>query len=92
MADKFNITVRLGVMDAPCKDCTERKLRCHSSCDSYIAYRKYLDETKIAAKHDTKLTQDVMYATGKWVNYSDRGSVARRKRIDRAKQRNHWKN
>lgn len=28
-----------------CKDCTRRHLGCHSTCESYIAYRKAKDES-----------------------------------------------
>lgn len=31
-------------MTAPCKDCSDRGLGCHASCDKYIAYRKMQDE------------------------------------------------
>lgn len=27
-------------MKAPCKDCTERQLYCHSVCDKYLAFRQ----------------------------------------------------
>ena len=29
---------------APCKDCKERSISCHSRCDKYISYRKEYDE------------------------------------------------
>lgn len=36
------------INDAPCKDCVDRKLRCHSSCEKYKAFQernqKRLDE------------------------------------------------
>jgi len=36
------------ISDAPCKDCVDRKLRCHSSCEKYQAFKernqKRLDE------------------------------------------------
>ena len=31
-------------MIAPCKDCPDRELGCHTSCGKYIAYRKTQDE------------------------------------------------
>ena len=33
-----------------CKGCTRRAVGCHSSCEMYKAYRKYIDE-KNEAKH-----------------------------------------
>lgn len=27
-------------MKAPCKDCTERQLYCHSTCDKYLAFQQ----------------------------------------------------
>lgn len=40
--------------DAPCKDCTERKVGCHSECEKYGAYKKGIIETssKIKKQHD----------------------------------------
>lgn len=26
--------------NAPCKDCTERHIRCHSECEKYIAFHE----------------------------------------------------
>ena len=30
----------------PCKDCMERYIGCHSSCEKYIEWRKEFDEQK----------------------------------------------
>lgn len=30
-------------MMSPCKNCLDRKLHCHSTCEKYIAFRKELD-------------------------------------------------
>lgn len=29
------------VITAPCKDCTKRRLHCHSICEAYKAFRQY---------------------------------------------------
>jgi hypothetical protein len=29
---------------APCKDCPDRKVGCHSTCEKYILFRKERDE------------------------------------------------
>ena len=33
---------------SPCKNCDKRQVGCHSSCEEYIAFKKYLDEVKKA--------------------------------------------
>lgn len=37
-------------MDSPCKNCTKRKIGCHSICDSYLSYRSLCDEN-IKSRH-----------------------------------------
>lgn len=37
-------------MEAPCKDCKDRKLLCHSKCELYKAFREYQDECNKARK------------------------------------------
>lgn len=32
----------------PCKGCEERHLKCHSSCERYLAYRKELERVREA--------------------------------------------
>ena len=34
--------------DSPCKDCSERFLKCHASCQKYIDFQKELPEWKFA--------------------------------------------
>ena len=34
--------------DSPCKDCSERFLKCHASCQKYIDFQKELSEWKFA--------------------------------------------
>lgn len=29
------------IKTAPCKDCEDRELGCHSKCEKYIEYKKY---------------------------------------------------
>lgn len=33
-------------MQAPCKDCPDRRYLCHSTCEKYIAYNKYREEVR----------------------------------------------
>lgn len=40
-------------MDIPChKHCLDRAVGCHSLCERYKAYRKYLDEKKEAIRQE----------------------------------------
>jgi hypothetical protein len=32
------------VMDVPCRGCKFREINCHSKCESYLEYRRKLDE------------------------------------------------
>lgn len=43
---------------APCKGCTERHRKCHSSCEKYIEYRKAVDEQSAALAREKKLDND----------------------------------
>lgn len=31
-------------MIAPCKNCNDRKVGCHSVCDRYIQFKEYMDD------------------------------------------------
>lgn len=31
-------------MDVPCRGCKSREINCHSKCESYLEYRRKLDE------------------------------------------------
>lgn len=33
-------------MTAPCKDCPDRELTCHTSCEKYKAFTEYCDERR----------------------------------------------
>lgn len=48
-------------MQAPCKNCPDRQLGCHSTCEKYIAFDKYRKE--ILAKKDAanREKQDIYY-------------------------------
>lgn len=34
------------MLDAPCKDCTERHTACHSTCIKYISFKEAVKEDK----------------------------------------------
>ena len=40
---------------APCKDCKNRIVNCHSKCKLYLQYRKELDEYKEQIKQEKML-------------------------------------
>ena len=31
------------MIDAPCKNCTERSVSCHDNCSKYISYKKTIN-------------------------------------------------
>lgn len=39
-------------VQVPCKDCPDRKLKCHGSCERYKEYREYLDNINKAMSAD----------------------------------------
>lgn len=41
-------------MNAPCRDCTERHLGCHSNCSRYESYKKDIEKTKEWLNGDKK--------------------------------------
>jgi hypothetical protein len=34
-------------MDAPCKDCKDRTLHCHSKCEKYLKFRQERDKALV---------------------------------------------
>ena len=43
---------------SPCKNCDKRQVGCHSSCEDYSAFKKYLAEVKKANEH-RRLQNDI---------------------------------
>ena len=39
-------------MKAPCKDCSERCLNCHSACEEYFKYRYEIMKASVAKYND----------------------------------------
>lgn len=35
---------------APCRNCADRNISCHSSCEKYVDFRKQLDDFNIKLK------------------------------------------
>ena len=46
---------------APCKDCKDRHVGCHSKCDKYLEYKKELQKAKHREKIDKKIEDDIWY-------------------------------
>lgn len=40
-------------MKAPCKDCNERCLNCHSVCEEYFQYRREIMKASVAKYNDS---------------------------------------
>lgn len=38
------------MIDAPCKDCAQRHINCHASCEAYLKARKELDRVNAKRK------------------------------------------
>lgn len=43
------------MIQAPCKDCQERHMNCHSSCQKYIDFRKQRDLANDSRRKDVEL-------------------------------------
>ena len=67
---------------APCRDCPDRKLHCHSSCERYKQYKDTLEDYK--AKKATENAEKAFYAdikgAVKRLRDHKRGSDRRRRR------------
>ena len=46
---------------APCKDCKDRHVGCHSKCEKYLEYKKELQKAKHREKIDKKIEDDIWY-------------------------------
>ena len=46
---------------APCKDCKERHVGCHSKCEKYLEYKKELQKAKHQEKINKKIEDDIWY-------------------------------
>ena len=42
-------------MTAPCKDCSDRTLGCHSVCDKYKSWKDYIENIKKAMNADAEV-------------------------------------
>ncbi len=59
---------KLNWISSPCKDCPDRHLLCHSTCEKFLKYRKkYLEEKERIFKEDAldKSIRDLNYTSSK---------------------------
>jgi hypothetical protein len=47
-------------MIGPCKDCEKRKSLCHSTCEEYKEWKKYLEQCKRNKKHSDRDYDEIM--------------------------------
>ena len=45
---------------SPCKDCTDRQLHCHSTCDRYKVYKDEIEQRRAAKKAED---DEISFAT-----------------------------
>jgi hypothetical protein len=50
----------LPVPNSPCKNCQERKLHCHESCENYLTYSKANEERRLRVFEKMKIN-DILY-------------------------------
>ena len=55
-------------MNAPCKDCSDRVVGCHGTCEKYQAFRKERDEfiEKMRMINSAKFTDKSWFIRDKW--------------------------
>lgn len=47
-------------MRAPCKDCPDRKLGCHSVCEKYIEFTKKNEEIRLKKARENNSYNEIM--------------------------------
>ena len=47
---------------SPCKDCTDRHIGCHSTCEKYIDFRKRCDKEREDRLRNSAMLNTIMYA------------------------------
>ena len=60
-------------MTAPCKDCFDRKLLCHSSCERYKAWRAELDRLSAERQREKAATPQLCWNVVKQIYREMRG-------------------
>lgn len=55
-------------MKSPCKDCTERSMKCHSKCVDYLAFKEHREKVsanKVAQNETYYAMQSIKRRNGK---------------------------
>ena len=50
----MNNTIRYDIL-APCKDCPDRYVGCHSKCEKYLSFRKKLNEHNKKTREELRI-------------------------------------
>lgn len=64
-------------MKAPCKDCSERFLYCHSVCEEYIKYRYEIMKASVAEYNDSNHKAYVSEACIRMKKRSNKNDIKR---------------
>ena len=51
--------VNIGLIDSPCRKCTDRYISCHGKCDKYRKYKKDLEEVRKGVRKSEGKTRRV---------------------------------
>jgi len=65
---KWNSTINCKLKLNPCKNCPNRILNCHATCQKYIEWQKEYQEENNKLLKDKK-TRELYYCCGKFANY-----------------------
>lgn len=75
------------MINAPCKDCRERNLGCHSSCERYAAYKAENDKLRAARMKENMLEGAQIEGVLRRKEAYRRGSLAHTENYINAKYR-----
>nr|DAI77800.1 MAG TPA: hypothetical protein [Caudoviricetes sp.] len=63
-------------MTAPCKNCQDREVGCHSKCDRYAEYNRQREDIRQKRLHDAQTDPSIFLAGNatkiKWENHKHR--------------------
>lgn len=55
---------------APCKDCADRHMACHSSCEKYLSYKEQLDLVRDSKSALKMIDDDIRYRVSRMRNHN----------------------
>ena len=68
----------LRLPPSPCKDCSERHMKCHGECSKYIEFRRICDEKRSERMKNVEQT-DMMRTTKSRLTMLSRRNLYRKK-------------